>query len=86
MKLTFNKEFLLHIKEISNYNNNYYSFQFDLEDCNVLHEVAEDYTNELQYSIGIIKDGLYIAKWFFEPTVNQFELNLDTKNKEMIWY
>jgi hypothetical protein len=83
--LKLNEKDLKRIDELSSYNSNCYWLPFELDGCNVLHVSADDYTEELQYSIGV-KSPIYVPFAYFEPTYNKFELKLESKNEEMIWY
>lgn len=48
----------------SYYNNNWYYLPFTIEGCNVIHEEYDGAEELEEYSIGVMEDGEYIAKYY----------------------
>ena len=100
MELILNDEFLdeYHIKEISDYNSNYYKLPFaikiETEDeyniCDILYIECDEFSNEYCYILGSLdkdnnfNEGVHIAP---SPSFrDSYNLDFNDINKEMIWY
>lgn len=94
MLLKFTDEFLeqYHMKNISEYNDNYYKIPFtincDGNDYTILRITCDEFSNEYNYSLCLDDDTLpfddrYIAPSFAE---GDYKLDLNNYSKDYIWY
>lgn len=100
MELILTDEFLdkYHLKELSDYNSNYYKLPFrikaEIQDeysiCDVLHIECDEFSNECYYILGYLdKDNNFNEGVHVKPSSsfgNGYKLDFNNISKEMIWY
>lgn len=99
MEIILTDEFLdeYHIKELSDYNSNYYKLPFQIkvkfEDqhktCDVLHIECDEFSNEYYYILGYLDENNDFKEEIHVKPSSSFhdgyKLNFNNINEEMIW-